>query len=242
MDERLRREIEHHRMLAAAGAAEVWAWETAAGRRRWARRAAMLTEGLSAGRRVLELGCGMGHFTRELAKTGASVVAVDISEELLAQARTAETTGLVEFRRENAYELTLPDASFDAVVGSSVLHHLDLGRALAESFRVLRPGGFVRFSEPNMLNPQIALTKNVPWIKARMGDSPDETAFFRGPLKRAFRAAGFVDVTVEPYDFLHPRLPAALVPAAEGFCAALERVPLVREIAGSLFARAAKPR
>ena len=35
-----------------------------------------------------------------------------------------------------------------------------------------------------MLNPQIAIQKNIPWVKRKLGDSPDETAFFRWPLRR----------------------------------------------------------
>jgi 2-polyprenyl-3-methyl-5-hydroxy-6-metoxy-1,4-benzoquinol methylase len=240
-DRRLENEIRHGKFLAAAGAGEIWAWETPAGKMRWARRVGLLTAGLDSSMKVLELGCGTGYFTRALAGTGAQVTAIDISEDLLAEARRTSPGSGADFRRENAYETTFADAAFDAVIGSSVLHHLDVERALAETFRVLKPGGRVAFSEPNMLNPHIALLKNIPWLKAKLGDSPDETAFFKWSLRRALRRHGFVDVEVEPYDFLHPALPGAVAARAAGFCAALERVPLVREIAGSLWIRARRP-
>ena len=41
---------------------------------------------------------------------------------------------------QNAYALSYPDESFDLVVGSSILHHLDIGEALRRVYRVLRPG------------------------------------------------------------------------------------------------------
>ena len=63
---------------------------------------------------------------------------------------------------------------------------------------MLRPGGGIRFTEPNMANPQIAVQKNVSVIKRWAGDSPDETAFFRWSLTLRLLSSGFVDVEVEP--------------------------------------------
>ena len=60
----------------------------------------------------------------------------------------------------------------------------EIEEALRDIYRVLKPGGTIYFTEPNMLNPQIAMQKNIPWIKRKLGDSPDETAFFRWPLRR----------------------------------------------------------
>jgi SAM-dependent methyltransferase len=54
-------------------------------------------------------------------------------------------------RLENLHE----DERFDAVVGSSVLHHLDLEPALAKIRALLKTGGVLSFAEPNMLNPQV---------------------------------------------------------------------------------------
>lgn len=201
----------------------------------------MLTENMQPGSRVLELGCGAGYFTRELAKTGASITAIDISPDLLAKASSDCTDGNVTFAAENAYQMSFGSESFDHVVGSSVLHHLEVKRALADCFRVLRPHGMLRFTEPNMLNPQIALQKNIPAIKRWLGDSEDETAFIRFLLFRELSATGFIDIRIVPFDFLHPKTPRILVEAVERMGLAAERIPLVREIAGSLFIKARKP-
>src|SRR4029434_9789677 len=75
----------------------------------------------------------------------------------------------------DAGRLPYPDRSMDAVFGFSVLHHVDLEPTLAEMRRVLRPGGMIWFSEPNMLNPQVAVEKNVRVIGRWLQNSDDET-------------------------------------------------------------------
>lgn len=240
MGHRLENEIEHGKYLLANGAGEVWNWETPAGRIRWARRVSMLTAHLHGGEEVLELGCGTGYFTRALAGTGAQITAIDISSDLLAKARRECCSDNVFFDLQNAYALTYPDDRFDTVVGSSVLHHLEIEPALAEILRVLKPGGSVCFTEPNMMNPQIALQKNVPAIKRRLGDSPDETAFFRWSLKRRMARAGFREIQIQPFDFLHPRIAPRWIPRMQALGELLERTPLLGEIAGSLHIRALK--
>jgi SAM-dependent methyltransferase len=189
---------------------------------------------------VLELGCGTGYFTRELARCGADVVAVDVSPELLEVARADCPAENVRYEIQNACALSYPDASFDSVVGSAVLHHLDIEKALAETYRVLKEGGMIYFTEPNMLNPQIAVQKNIPWVKRTLGDSPDETAFFRWPLRRSLEQTGFRDVRVDPFDFLHPKAPSRLVNGLSAIGRYLENMPVVSEFAGSLYIRAVK--
>ena len=239
-DSRLQREVAHGRYLVEHGAGEIWNWESPAGRIRWRRRVQMLTSDLGPVSRVLELGCGTAHFTRELASTGARITAIDISPELLEAARTNCPANNVNFEVQNAYALPYCDGSFDAVIGSSVLHHLEIDEALYQIYRVLKPTGFIRFTEPNMLNPQIAVQKNFPAVKKRLGDSPDETAFFRWPLRRRLQRRGFREIRIEPFDFLHPQTPPAWIGTVQKFSTLFERTPLLREIAGSLYIRAAK--
>jgi len=200
----------------------------------------MLSADIREGMRILELGCGTGYFTRELARTGATIDAVDISPELLAAAREHCPTVNVTFQIQNAYALEYEDSVFDGVVGSSVLHHLVIEQALTQIYRVLRPRGIICFTEPNMLNPQIAIQKNVPAVKRRLGDSPDESAFFRWALRRQLERADFTRIQIRPFDFLHPQTPSRLIPlirTAGDWC---ERIPLISEIAGSLYIKAVK--
>jgi len=200
----------------------------------------MLTGHLRPGINVLELGCGTGSFTRELARSGADVVAIDVSPELLEIAKADCSAANVRYEIQNAYELSYPDAIFDSVVGSSVLHHLEVEDALREIYRVLKPSGAIYFTEPNMLNPQIAIQKNIPWIKEKLGDSPDETAFFRWPLRRLLEQTGYREIRIDPFDFLHPKTPAAMIDRVNAIGRLLENLPGISEFAGSLYIRAIK--
>jgi 2-polyprenyl-3-methyl-5-hydroxy-6-metoxy-1,4-benzoquinol methylase len=239
-DDRISRELQHGRFLAQHEAGEIWNWESPAGKLRWVRRVKMLSSHLKPGMTVLELGCGAGYFTQELSRSGADIVAIDVSPELLAVARNNCSAPNVKYQIENAYELSYNDAVFDSVVGSSVLHHLEIEKALRDVYRVLKPAGTIFFTEPNMLNPQIAIQKNIPWIKRKLGDSPDETAFFRWPLARLLEQTGYRDIRIDPFDFLHPKTPTPLISRVNQFGRFLEKMPFISEFAGSLYVRAAK--
>jgi len=240
MTNRITKEIQHGRFLAKQGAGEIWNWESPAGRERWKRRVQMLSGHLRPGMTILEIGCGTGYFTRELTRHGADIVAIDVSPDLLEIAKAKYSAPNVRYEIQNAYALTYVDAMFDSVVGSSILHHLEIEEALREIYRVLKPGGTIYFTEPNMLNPQIAMQKNIPWIKRRLGDSPDETAFFRWPLRRLLEQTGYRDVRIDPFDFLHPKTPVPLIDRLNAVGHFLENVPVISEFAGSLYIRAVK--
>ncbi|MFQ5899715.1 MAG: class I SAM-dependent methyltransferase [Candidatus Methylomirabilia bacterium] len=238
-EDRLRHEIEHHRDLAAGKPEETWGWDSPAGRARADRRARLFVAHgrIAPGTRVLELGCGTGEFTRRVAVAGARLVALDLSAELLAKAEAEVGTG-VRFVRGNAEALPFSDGAFDAVYGCSILHHLDVETALREVRRVLRPGGSLVFSEPNLLNPQVLLMFKCEALKPHFGTSRDEMAFTRGFISQVLRRLGFGRFTVRYFDFLHPSTPASLIPTVEPLAKRLERVPLLRVISGSLLIHA----
>ena len=239
-DNRIQNEITHGKFLCEKGAGEIWNWESVAGKVRWLRRVAMLTSHITPGMKVLEVGCGTGYFTRELAKTSAQIIAIDISNDLIEVASTKIDSSNVSFHIGNAYSLDYPDNFFDTIIGSSVLHHLEVDQALSEFYRVLKPEGTIYFTEPNMLNPQIAIQKNVPYIKRIMGDSPDETAFFRWGLKRKLKEHFFRNISIKPFDFLHPQTPKILLHLIKQIGFFVEKMSILSEIAGSLYIRAEK--
>ena len=91
---------------------------------------------------ILDLGCGTGRYAGALAEHfGASVVAIDPSEKMLAEARRKHPAG-VRHLRGDGEALPLPDASVDMVFMSMVFHHLaDRDQVARECRRVLRAGG-----------------------------------------------------------------------------------------------------
>ena len=236
-------------MLAASASEETWGWTTPAGQSRARRRAHLIISvaGLGSGRTVLEIGCGTGMFTERFAATGARVVAVDISPDLLAKARHRRLPAdRVRFEQRPFESLELSDpaiqpwaaAGFDAIIGSSVLHHLDIPRAVEACQRLLAAGGRLAFAEPNLLNPQVWMERNFrswfPYV------SPDETAIVRWPLKRRLERAGFADVVITPFDWLHPATPTSLINVVDGTGRLVERIPGVREFAGSVLITATR--
>jgi len=241
--ERLAREIDHHRQI--AGQAEfIWTWDSPSGMRRAARRAELFVEhaALGPGRRALELGCGTGVFLEKVARSGALLCGIDLSIDLLDKARDrVAALANVRLTRGDAERMPFPDGGFDAVYGSSILHHLSLERAMREVFRVLRPGGEAVFAEPNILNPQVAVMFRLGLAKKYWGVSPDEMAFSRFRARRALEDLGFRDVSVRPFDFLHPSVPPRWIGAVSRLGRALEAAPLLREIAGSMLIRGRKP-
>jgi len=240
VDQRIKNEAEHGRFIAEHGE-EIWNWSSPAGVLRWQRRAGMFREFLGEGcKEILEIGCGTGLFTHEICKTGNHITAIDISAELLELARQRVCCENARFVLGNAYATGFPADSFDALVGSSCLHHLDIAQALREFYRLLKPGGRLMFTEPNMLNPQIALQKNIPYLKRLAGDSPDETAFVRFPLKRKLKEVGFHNISIVPFDFVHPSLPLSILEKAQSILLGIEKIPILREFAGSLAIKAFK--
>lgn len=219
----------------AAGHEGVWGWSTPAGRLRAARRAEFLIRAarLEPGVRCLELGAGTGEFTVRLAESGCGLVALELSEA------TAE---ICRDRLDGRAEVVVGNAEtgegvsgreFDAVVGVSVLHHLDIVACLRTMQSLLKPGGRFAFSEPNMANPQVWAERHIDVVRRRRHVTPYETAFRPGPLRTTLERAGFSVDICELFDFLHPSTPPALIPIAQRVGSALEGTAL-RQIAGSI--------
>lgn len=98
----------------------------------------------AAGEQILDVGCGTGNFSLELAQRGVKVTGVDISEPMLARARqkAAEAGLSIHFLQGDVHELPFAANSFDKVVSVTALEFAsDLKTALAECYRVLKPGG-----------------------------------------------------------------------------------------------------
>jgi ubiquinone/menaquinone biosynthesis C-methylase UbiE len=102
------------------------------------------------GRHILDLACGHGRLSRELARRGARVVGVDISAVLLEQARVRESDeplGITYFRADATSPRLLDDERFDLVTCHFGLADIDdLRGAVANVARLLVPGGLLVFS------------------------------------------------------------------------------------------------
>ena len=91
---------------------------------------------------ALEIGCGIGEFARLLATRARSVVAIDLSPQMirLAEARSANCRN-IEYLQGDVMRLSLPAEGYDCIVSMATLHHLPLGEALRKMKEALKPNG-----------------------------------------------------------------------------------------------------
>lgn len=147
--------------------------------------------GLMTGARVADLGCGSGVFSDLLQRAGFHCVGLDISPKLIAIGKSKYPN--VEFVEGDVEHLPFPEASFDGVLLSGIIHHFpDPSHCAAEVFRVLRPGGrFVAF-DPNRMNPFMWLyrDRSSPFYSS-VGVTENERPVLASEIAATFRRAGF---------------------------------------------------
>jgi len=92
--------------------------------------------------RVLEVGCGTGEFSRLLSKYAGEVIALDISEEMLAKARSmASQLTNIKYVKADFMVYDIEPESYDSIVTIATAHHLPIEEFFRKVSRVLKPGG-----------------------------------------------------------------------------------------------------
>jgi SAM-dependent methyltransferase len=122
---------------------------------------------------VVDIGCGIGRLTRPLARDAARVIALDVSSEMLSEARSLNPRlDNVEWVHGDGRSLQpIPDASVDACISHVVFRHIPdpaitLGY-IREMGRVLRPGGYAAFELSN--DPEPHRRRRAPWCDVMAG-------------------------------------------------------------------------
>lgn len=99
-------------------------------------------------KKVLEIGCGNGRASATLVKEAQELIAIDPDAGQIEIAR--KNVPGVDFRTGSGESLEFPNGAFDAVAFTFSLHHQDSVRALAEAYRVMKPGGTLLIIEPSV--------------------------------------------------------------------------------------------
>lgn len=156
--------------------------------------------GLRPGHRVLDVGSGFGRHVYECARRDARVVALDYAVDEVAQTRdtlaamveAGEITAdkLIGVLRGDACRLPFPDASFDVVITSEVLEHVqDDVAAITEMVRVLKPGGRFAATVPAWL-PEVVNWKLSDEYHAPKSVGGHVRIYTRTELRAKLRTAG----------------------------------------------------
>jgi SAM-dependent methyltransferase len=145
--------------------------------------------------RMLDIGCSDGVFTSPLIPAGWEITGTEIS---LAAARAARERGLRVVQADVARPLPFADARFDLVWAGEIIEHLiDTDLFIAECRRVLRPGGKLLLTTPNLASfenrARILFGRYPIWVDYRLGpDLPGHVrAYTPRELKKQLRQHGF---------------------------------------------------
>ncbi|MGW3342798.1 class I SAM-dependent methyltransferase [Nonomuraea rubra] len=168
--------------------------------------------GIGGGDRVLDLGCGNGQITRLAARNGRHAVGVDLSEPMLARARSvaaAEGVRNVTFERGDVQVHPFETGSFDVAVSRfAVMFFSDPVAAFANVARALRPGGrlaFVTLKDPagtDLGKVLAAISGLLPgWQSPSTPDRPGPLSLADPDrIREVLTRAGFTGITVTPVE------------------------------------------
>lgn len=166
------------------------------------------TLGVGPGARVLDLGAGTGKFTKLLARTGASVTAVEPVDAM--RARLSEALPGVRALAGTAEAIPLPDGDIDVLTCAQAFHWFADERALAEIHRVLRPGGHLGLVW-NVRDERVDWVAQVTRILERYeGSTP---RFHTGQWRRAFAGSRFEDLRLREFSYQHVGPPEQVIVA-----------------------------
>lgn len=184
----------------------------------------------TAGKKVMEIGCGTGFLSYYIAhNTHMQVTGSDLCRPFINEARQKYVLRNLSFEVLDFNDAAeMAHGSVDYIIGNGILHHLyhRLDEVLPALRTLLNIGGKIIFMEPNIYNPYItAIFKNRrlrKWAKLE----PDEMAFSKKFIHAKLQEAGFSEISVQYKDFLLPGVPEIFINPLIHVGNFLEKTPL----------------
>jgi 2-polyprenyl-6-hydroxyphenyl methylase/3-demethylubiquinone-9 3-methyltransferase len=143
---------------------------------------------------ILDLGCGFGTVTNELANKGHAVTGLDHSAEALDIAKAWDKTQSVQYRLGDIHSIPFANKSFDVVTAMDVLSHINESSSVfQEATRVLRPGGIFIFNNYNHSRlAWLMAVKGPQWLIKEAAEPYHDYERFQKPmsLARQLKRAG----------------------------------------------------
>jgi SAM-dependent methyltransferase len=193
---------------------------------------------------ILEIGCGRGEMSYLVAKkTNAELLGVDLCVPFIEEARKKHSLPNLKFEVLDFNKpKILMGQQFDYIIGNGILHHLyyNIENGLKNMRTLLKNNGKIIFMEPNLKNPYIYAIFTYPSLRKKAKLEPDEMAFTRIFIRNKLETCGFSQIEVEYRDFLLPNTPDILIKPFIMFGNFAESMPVLKQLAQSLFIIAAK--
>ncbi|WP_413580844.1 bifunctional 2-polyprenyl-6-hydroxyphenol methylase/3-demethylubiquinol 3-O-methyltransferase UbiG [Bdellovibrio sp. HCB288] len=150
--------------------------------------------------KILDMGCGGGFLSNDLAAAGHHVSGIDLSDSSLKVAESRDHTHSVHYQIGDVYQVPFPDSSFDVACAMDLLEHVsEPQKVLAEASRVLKPGGlffFNTFNKNQLAN--LVVIKSMEWFVKNTPDDYHVYSLFIKPndLTKWMKETGLHDVEI----------------------------------------------
>lgn len=155
---------------------------------------------LKKGDKVLDVGCSFGDQAIKMAQEGLRVYGIDESGQAIRQFKESAKKENVKCIASvgDIRKMPYTDNQFDAVVATEVFEHVsEPEKAIKESIRVLRPGGYACISVPTKISEDIFRFLHPTWVE----DSAHKIVFSRGQILALLKQAGFRIERIENHNF-----------------------------------------
>jgi len=192
-------------------------------------------------KRILEVGCGTGRFSIEIAKNGALVTGLDPSRTMLKQVENKKCNAEINLVNGHGYELPFKDGALDGCVCINVINHIeDYNKLISEISRVLRKDGFMIMNFSNYFSLYLPIAFYVNLTKRSIQGDVYTKWFKHSEIRKALITSGF-EVSDSTGCLIFPKLciPKPLMnimTKLDGIC----RYSQLKYVSGSLFIKGVK--